>query len=220
MAHYGLLRNYQFNDIATAEDVRGAKIYGRNDEKLGTIDDIIFDHATGDIRFAVVDAGGWLTTKKFLVPAYRLHTSADDEKTYWVNLDKKQIENLPRYQESDLNSQQHWESYEKRYSTAWHSGPVQHREGTDRAVTPTAQEMPPEPGSIGSQLSDEERARLSSRITPPLADDVTIEHTAVGLGDRWSNFERRVRQHRRQLTKNCTTCTVEPLSERQTEDAA
>jgi hypothetical protein len=80
--------------------------------------------------------------------------------------------------------------------------------------------MPPEPGSIGSQLSDEERMRVSSRITPPLADDVTIEHTAVGLGDRWSNFERRIRQHRRQLTKNCTTCTVEPLSERSTEDAA
>jgi hypothetical protein len=136
MAHYGLLRSYQFNDIAAGEDVRGSKIYGRNDEKLGAIDDIVFDHSTGDIRFAVVDAGGWLTSKKFLVPAYRLHRSADEEKSYWVNLDKKQIENLPRYQESDLNSQQHWESYEKHYSTAWHSGPVQHREGTTAPSRP------------------------------------------------------------------------------------
>ncbi len=38
MAHYGLLRDYRFADIAEAEDIRGVKIYGRNDEKLGTID--------------------------------------------------------------------------------------------------------------------------------------------------------------------------------------
>jgi sporulation protein YlmC with PRC-barrel domain len=47
MAHYGLLHDYRFEDIATAEDIRGTKVYGRNDEKLGTIDDVIFDHATG-----------------------------------------------------------------------------------------------------------------------------------------------------------------------------
>ena len=39
MAHYGLLREYKFSDLAAGEDIRGAKIYGRNDEKLGTIHD-------------------------------------------------------------------------------------------------------------------------------------------------------------------------------------
>ena len=144
MAHYGLLREYRFADIAEAEDIRGVKIYGRNDEKLGTIDDVIFDHSTGDIRFVVVDAGGWFSSEKFLVPPHRLHTSAEHEEDFSVNLDKDQIKNLPRYNESDLRTQEHWESYEKRYSDAWHAGPVQHREGSDRNLTPTAQEMPAE----------------------------------------------------------------------------
>ncbi len=220
MPHYGLLRDYKFEGITAGEDIRGAKVYGRNDEKLGTIDDVIFNHSSGDITYIVVDTGGWFSSKKFLVPAYRLHTSTHDEGAYSVNLDKEQVENLPRYQESDLSSQQRWQSYEKSYSDAWHAGPVQHREGSDRNLTPTGEEMPPEPGSIGSQLSDEERARVSSRITPPLANDMTIQHNAVGLGDRWTNFEERVRQHRRQIAKACRECTVEPVSDRTSENAA
>jgi sporulation protein YlmC with PRC-barrel domain len=220
MAHSGLLRDYKFDDTTAREDIRGAKVYGRNDEKLGTIDDVIFDHSTGNIRYVVIDSGGWFSSKAFLIPAHRLHTSTNDEGAYSVNLDKDQVENLPRYDESYLDSQKGWEGYEKRYSDAWHAGPVQHREGTDHNITPTPREMPAEPGSIGSQLSDEERARVTSRITPALANDMTIQHNAVGMGDRWTNFEERLRHHRRQITKSCRTCTAEPVSDRPTENAA
>jgi uncharacterized protein YrrD len=59
MAHCGLLRNYRFSDSSeAAEDIRGAKLYGVNDEKLGKIEDVIFDHSTGLIRYVVVDTGG------------------------------------------------------------------------------------------------------------------------------------------------------------------
>ena len=44
MPHYGLLRDYRFDDEGAAEDIRGSKIYGLDDEKLGKIDDVIFDH--------------------------------------------------------------------------------------------------------------------------------------------------------------------------------
>ena len=67
MSHYGTLRNYPISEAA--EEIRGAKLYGLNDEKLGKIDDVIFDHSTGLIRYVVVDTGGWLKTKKFIVPA-------------------------------------------------------------------------------------------------------------------------------------------------------
>ena len=30
-------------------------VYGIGDEKLGKVDDVIFDHATGDVRYVVVD---------------------------------------------------------------------------------------------------------------------------------------------------------------------
>jgi len=50
MAKHGLLGNYRFTDAA--EDIRGSKLYGLNDEKLGKIDDVIFDHFTGLIHYA------------------------------------------------------------------------------------------------------------------------------------------------------------------------
>ena len=59
MPHYGILRDYRFDDI---EDVRGADVYGVNDEKLGTIDDVIFDHSSGEIRYVVIDTGGLLSS--------------------------------------------------------------------------------------------------------------------------------------------------------------
>jgi uncharacterized protein YrrD len=45
--------------------VRGSHLYGLNDDKLGKIEDVIFDHSSGDIHYVVVDTGGWLHPKKF-----------------------------------------------------------------------------------------------------------------------------------------------------------
>src|SRR5580700_6209386 len=94
-AHYGMLRDYRFS--GDADDIRGASLYGANDDKLGKIDDVIFDHATGTIQYAVVDTGGWLSTKKFLVPANRIRPSGKDEKDFAIDATKQQIESLPSY---------------------------------------------------------------------------------------------------------------------------
>ena len=66
MPHYGLLRDYRFDDRGTAEDIRGSKIYGRDDEKLGKIHDVIFDHSSGNIRYVVVDTGGVASVEEVL----------------------------------------------------------------------------------------------------------------------------------------------------------
>ena len=220
MPHYGLLRDYRFDDLGTDEDIRGSNVYGRDDEKLGKIDDVIFDHSTGAIRYVVVDTGGWFTHKKFLVPPHRLHSSPEHKDDFAVNLDKQQIETLPPYNESDVESGDKWKAYEKRYDEAWHAGPVQHRKGSDRDITPTPQEMPEESGSIGSQLTPSERAEVNSRIIPAGSDEVTISSSAAGIGSRWLTFEERLRQRRRDVTRACTTCTVGPASDRASESAA
>jgi hypothetical protein len=220
MPHYGLLGDYRFDDLGTDEDIRGSNVYGRDDEKLGKIDDVIFDHSTGAIRYVVVDTGGWFTHKKFLVPPHRLHSSAEHTDDFAVNLDKQQIESLPPYKESDVESEHKWKAYEKRYDEAWHAGPVQHRKGSDRDITPTPQEMPAESGSIGSQLTPSERAEVNSRIIPAGSDEVTISSSAAGIGSRWLTFEERLRQRRRDITGACTTCAVGPASDRASESAA
>jgi PRC-barrel domain len=134
MAHYGMLRDYRFSE--SAEDVRGSAVYGIDDEKLGKIDDVIFDHSTGEIRYTVVDTGGWLTSKKFIVPADRLRPSATHDDDYEVDLNKPQIESFPAYDEKAIESQDKWADYESRYRSSWKVSPVQHREGTDRNITP------------------------------------------------------------------------------------
>jgi uncharacterized protein YrrD len=96
MAQYGMLRDYHFSETAE-DDIRGSKLYGLNDEKLGKIDDVIFDYASGTIRYAVVDTGGWLSTKKFIVPADRIRASVEHEDDFAVDLNKQQIEALPPY---------------------------------------------------------------------------------------------------------------------------
>jgi sporulation protein YlmC with PRC-barrel domain len=219
MPHYGLLRDYQFDDVGSTEDIRGSNVYGRNDEKLGKIDDVIFDHSTGVVKYVVVDTGGWFYSRKFLVPPHRLHLSAEHDNDFAINLNKEQIESLPRYKESDVESGEKWQDYDKRYAAAWHFGPLQHREASDHDVTPTPDEMPPEPGSIGEQLTPSERAEASWRIIPATSKEVTIQSNAAGIGSRWLTFEERLRQRRHDLTRACTTCAVELGSDKSSESA-
>jgi len=97
MAHVGTLRDFRFEN--SSDDIRGATLYGRDDEKLGKIHDVIFDHSTGALRYLVVDTGGWLQSKQFLVPADRVRPRGDSDE-FVVDLSKKQIENFPPYDES------------------------------------------------------------------------------------------------------------------------
>jgi sporulation protein YlmC with PRC-barrel domain len=216
MSHYGTLRDYSFLDAETqdaAGDVRGAGIYGNDGKKLGQIDDVIFDHITGNIHYVVIDTGGGLSTKKFIVPPQQLHASTEHKDEFAINLTKDQIEKFPAYDDSAIESEGKWRDYESRYQESWVGGAVQHREGSDHNVTPTADEMPAEPGSIGSQLSREENESLTARrIIPAGADEVVINNNAVGIGGRWSTFEDRLRERRRDITTHCETCKTDSPS--------
>jgi hypothetical protein len=227
MAHYGLLRDYRFSDSSEASaDIRGAKLYGVGDEKLGKIDDVIFDHSTGLIRYVVVDTGGWLSSKKFLVPADRLRASIEHENDFEVGLTKKQIENFPPYNESDLESEKGWSDYENRYRSKWESGPVMHRMGTDRNITPTTKQMEGSPAGAGSGIAGRSAgsgtaasdAVTSDRIIPAGTDTVEISNSAVGIGGRWDTFQSRLRQRRKEAVTGCKTCSSGPVSQRDSAD--
>jgi sporulation protein YlmC with PRC-barrel domain len=220
MAHYGTLRDYNFSDLDTADDIRGSHVYGQDGEKLGKIEDVIFDHSTGNIKYVVIDTGGWLSSKKFIVPPTQLTASSKHKNDFEIAATKAQVQKFPPYNEKSLADEDSWKEYEKLYKASWHDGPVQHRRGSDHDITPTPDEMPEEPGSIGSQLSEDEQEELSSRIIPAGADEVTIQSSGMGIGARWSNFEERLRQRRRDITRSCTTCTVGPASDRASESVS
>ena len=213
MANYGMLRNYQFTD--SAEDIRGSKLYGVDDEKLGKIDDVIFDHTSGLIRYIVVDTGGWLTTKKFIVPADRLRPSAQHDDDFAVDLTKAQVESFPPYSETDLESDEQWSDYEGRYRSKWDSGPVMHREGTDHNITPTPQQIPgnspsaraagaPEafagtPARGNYEATDIEDTAFEQGGFAAGTDTVEISNSANGIGPRWDTFQDRLRERRKEV---------------------
>ena len=191
MPHYGVLRDYKFEDV---QDVRGAEVYGVNNEKLGTIDDIIFDHSTGEIRYAVVDAGGWLTSKRFLVPINRIAPYGNHEDKFYAELDKERIQMLPEFNDEMLKSESKWKDYESRYHDRWNEGTVMYNKQTGRIVTPAANEVE---GGPARHLTEEQKRSLMHDFTPaqmgkreellgvaPSGDDVTLRPQKASMGSR------------------------------------
>ena len=203
MARYGMLRDYRFPDVA--EDIRGSKLYGLKDEKLGKIDDVIFDYFTGLIRYVVVDTGGWLTTRKFIVPADRLRASTEHKDDFAVDLTKAQVEAFPPYSESDLESEQQWADYEGRYRSKWEADPVMHRTGTDRNITPTTQQMPEQAAASATVSADRDTGAFTEGGFAASTDSVVISQSAVGIGPRWDTFQDRLRERRKQAVDTGST---------------
>lgn len=243
MAHYGTLRSASITE--PDEDIRGAHLYDQNDDKLGKIDDVIFDHSSGDIRYVVVDTGGWLSSHKFIVSRDRLRASARHQDDFETDMTKKQVESLPPYDESDLKSESKWSDYEGRYRSKWVADPVMHRAETDRNVTPTTYQamgnidsesaaaaqghggspvpkMRPASSARREGVSESEMAASESptgRIVPAGADTVVISNSAVGIGGRWDTFQSRLRERRREAGSACDTCAGGSWQKDESDDA-
>jgi len=167
MAHYSLLRDYRFANAV--DDIRGATLYGSLDEQIGTMDDIVFDHETGDTRYVVLDLGH----HKTLVPSGRVYRSSRKD-GFETDLSKTEALELPVFDEAMLESEKQWTEHEKVHLDAWHKrveqftkeyqksysdDPVEHREGSDHFITPGPSDMPPEPANT-------ERKRVISGADP------------------------------------------------------
>jgi sporulation protein YlmC with PRC-barrel domain len=191
MPHYGSLRETKFHD---ADDIRDSEVYGVNDEKLGKIDDVIFNHSTGEIRYIVVDTGGWLSSKKFLVPANRIEPYGHHDDKFYAELDKERIQMLPQFDDAMLKSESGWSDYEKRYEEGWQNGTVMYNKRTGRIITPPAQQVQ---GTRTSALSEEGKQSLQRDFTPervgkrdelwgvaPSGDDVTLRPRKPSVAGR------------------------------------
>ena len=132
MPHYGILRDHKMEDV---DDLRGADVYGVNDEKLGTIDDVVFDHSSGDIRYIVLKTGGLLSRKKVMVPANRVEPYGNHDDKFYAELDKERLEMLPEFNDDTMKAQGDWSTYEKDYEKRWNDGAVMYNKNTGRIIT-------------------------------------------------------------------------------------
>jgi hypothetical protein len=203
MARYGTLGDYRFADLQEATlDIRGAKVYGPKDEKLGSIDDVVFDEATGAIVFILVDTGGWLSSKKFIVPPSEIRPSLQHEDDFLVDLTKEQIESFPPYDGASLSSEEKWADYEQKYRSKWVENPVMHRAETDRNVTPTTKQQVGS-GAGAIPTSDEVTAELEAETEiTAMHPDPTIDVTAGGPSLRWTAFEDTLKQRREEVLQS------------------
>jgi len=117
MPRYRTLRDFHFPNAA--EDIRGAELFGENNDRLGVIADVVFDSDTSKVIYAVVDTGGWLKSNRFLVPADHIFPLADKPQAYLTDLTRAWIERFPEYNEKYLDSVDLWADYEGKYRAAW-----------------------------------------------------------------------------------------------------
>lgn len=200
MPHFHTLNDFRFKE--TEEDVRGADIYDVNNDKLGKIDDVVFEHGTGDVKYVVVDTGGLLSHHKFLVPADRVHNYEPDPKAFQVDMLKKHVERFPKFDKSTLSSEDDWRDYERHYNEWVETGDVLHQAGSPNIVTPPAEEIAAEPSITqgggpagqGRKLDLTPRKFATGEISAPSAMPMTHEATpeshAVEPRSRESQRER------------------------------
>ncbi|MBI2678295.1 MAG: PRC-barrel domain-containing protein [Candidatus Koribacter versatilis] len=216
-AHLGMLRDYEFE--GNVDDIRGANVYGPSDEKLGEIDDVIFDHASGAIRYLVIDTGGWLSSRKFVVPAHRITAYHKNQDDFYADLTKERIEMFPAYDEKALAKRDTWEEYERNYEKSWSESPILHQEGTGNIITPPANEIPAGGGSgkpitSSANLTPErirdrfEPAKAPFTMNRPMDSPRTSEPApqANPVTGRLNTFEEHIRNTQGGWRDECEEC--------------
>ena len=90
------------NSVISSDRVEGTAVYNTIGDKLGSIDDLMIDKQSGQVRYAVLEFGGFLGmgTDRYPLPwsLLKYDTSKDG---YVVPVDKSTLEGGPRYPDSD-----------------------------------------------------------------------------------------------------------------------
>lgn len=88
--------------IISSDNVEGTKVFNANGDKLGTIETVMIDKTSGQVRYAVLEFGGFLGmgTDRYPLP-WDVLAYSPKMGGYVVPLEKQQIENAPRYPKGD-----------------------------------------------------------------------------------------------------------------------
>ena len=91
------------NDVISSDKVEGATVYNTAGEKLGSIDDLMIDKTSGQIRYAVLEFGGFLGmgTDRYPMPwnVLRYDTAKGG---YTAPIDKAILDKAPKYREQEV----------------------------------------------------------------------------------------------------------------------
>lgn len=84
-----------YRDTLGGNGVKGDDVYAQGtEEKIGTVDDILVDEHSGEIRYLLVSLGIGSIGKKVLLPVGRCRMPANSDRVY-ASLTKEQLNRLP-----------------------------------------------------------------------------------------------------------------------------
>ena len=100
------------SDVISSDKVEGTTVYNAGGDKLGSIDDLMLDKVSGQVRYAVLEFGGFLGvgTDRYPIP-WKVLKYSTDKGGYVVPLDKTTLEHAPKY------SQSHTPVYDRDYGS-------------------------------------------------------------------------------------------------------
>lgn len=89
--------------VISSDRVEGTSVYNPAGDKLGTIDDLMIDKVSGQVRYAVLEFGGFLGMGKdrYPIPWNMLKYDISQD-GYVAPLDKATLEAAPRYPEDQI----------------------------------------------------------------------------------------------------------------------
>ena len=90
------------NPVISSDKVAGTAVYSGNGDKLGTIDDLMIDKRSGQVRYAALEFGGFLGmgTDRYPIP-WSMLTYDTNLDGYVVPLQENQLEKAPRYAQEE-----------------------------------------------------------------------------------------------------------------------
>ena len=90
--------------MISSDKVEGTTVYNTRDEKLGSIETVMIDKQSGQVRYAVMSFGGFLGMGEDYHPlpwdVLKYDTRRDG---YVVDLDKDRLEKAPHYSGRDVS---------------------------------------------------------------------------------------------------------------------
>lgn len=90
-------------NVISSDRVEGTSVYNAAGDKLGTIDDLMIDKLSGQVRYAVMEFGGFLGMGKdrYPIPWSMLKYDTSQE-GYVVPLQKETLEGAPKYADTSI----------------------------------------------------------------------------------------------------------------------
>lgn len=100
--------------LRSVKDIEGLAI-GAADAEIGHVKDFYFNDQAWVIRYLVVDAGTWLSSRRVLIPPIAIGHSDWAEQLLHVSLTKNQVKNSPEIDTDKPVSKQHESAFSSYY---------------------------------------------------------------------------------------------------------